>query len=190
MSQAGGGGSHGSQGGHLRPVHPGILRLPVLFCHGGPSPDTSGFRWWGWWRLPSLQLLSGTLLPLNESLHHSLQLHGPAGRATPGTRGSWWGWPLRGGVLAALQRGTLGGAGTVQGGGWQRRRLPTQAEGWWGMPGVTSGILVVTWGTRGQRLVSGSFKHLQTPGRTQQEMKSDSTCAPLTHPAPEGDSKT
>lgn len=190
MSQASSSSSHGSQCGHLRPMHPGILRLPVLICHGGPSPDARGLRWWGWWRLPSLQFLPGTLLPLDQSLHHSLQLHGPAGRATPGTRGSWWGWPLRGGVLAALQRGGLGGAGTVQGGGWQRGGLPTQAEGWWDMPGATSGILVVTSGTQGQRLVSGSFKHLLTPGGTHQEMRSDSTCAPLTHPSPEGDSKS
>lgn len=51
----------------------------------------------------------------------------------------------------------------MQGDGWQGWGLPTQGEGWWGMPGATSGILVVTSGTQGQRLVSGSFKHLQTP---------------------------
>lgn len=65
--------------------------------------------------------------------------------------------------MAALQRGDFGGAGTVQGDGWQGWGLPTQGEGWWGMPGATSGILVVTSGTQGQRLASGSFKHLQTP---------------------------
>lgn len=152
MSQARSGGPHGSQRGHLRPMHPGILGLPVLLCHGGPSPDTSGLRRWGW-RLPGLQFLPRALLPLKEGLHHSLQLHGPAGRATPGTRGGLWGWPLRGGVLAALQRGDLGGAGTVQGGGRQGQGPPTQAEGWWGMPGATTGLLVVTSSSQGQRLV-------------------------------------
>lgn len=162
MSQASSSGSHGSQRSHLRPVHSGILRLPVLIRHGGPSPDTSGLGWRGWRRLPGLQFLPGSLLPLNEGFHHSLQLHGPTGRATPGTRGGWWGWPLWGRVLAAPQRGNLGGAGTVQGGGRQGQDQgpPTQAEGKWGMPGATKELLAVTLGTQGQKLVSGSFKCL------------------------------
>lgn len=113
-----------------------------------------------WRLLPGLQFLPGPLLPLNESLHHCLQLHGPTGRATPGTRGRLWGWPLWGGVSAALQCGDLGGAGTVQGGGRQGLGPPTQAKGWWGMPGATSGLPVVTLGTQGQRLISSSSKHL------------------------------
>lgn len=152
MSQASGSGSHGSQRSHLRPMHSGILRLPVLVCHGGPSPDTSGLGWWGWRQLPGLQFLPGTLLPLDEGFHHGLQLHGPTGWATPGTRGRWWGWPLWGRVLAAPQRGDLGGAGTVQGGGRQGQGPPTQAEGRWGMPGATKELLAVT--------LSGSFKCL------------------------------
>lgn len=145
MSQASSSGSHGSQRSHLRPMHPGILRLPVLIRHSGPSPDTSGLQWWWWWWwwwLPGLQFLPGTLLSLNKGFHHSLQLHGPAGWATPGTRGGRWGWPLRGRVLAALQRGGLGGARTVQGGGRRGQGPRTQAEGWWGMPGVTNGLLL------------------------------------------------
>lgn len=151
MSQAGGGGPHGSQRGHLRPMHPGVLGLPVLVCHSSPSPGAGGLRRWGR-RLPGLQFLPGTLLPLNESLHHSLQLHGPAGWPTPGTRGGRRGRPLRGRVSAALQRGGLGGARTVQGGGRRGRGPRTQAEGWWSMPGVTNGLLLSRRAPRGGSL--------------------------------------
>lgn len=150
MSQASGSGSHGSQSSHLRPVHSGILRLPVLICHGGPSPDTSGLGWWGWRRLPGLQFLPGTLLPLNEGFHHSLQLHGPTGRATPGTRGRWWGWPLWGRVLAAPQRGNLGGAGTVQGGGGGGRGSQLRLRGGGACQGLPKGSLLSRWALRGR----------------------------------------
>lgn len=50
----------------------------------------------------------------------------------------------------------------MQGGGRQGlgQGPPTQAEGRWGMPGATKGLLAVTLGTQGQKLVSSSFKRL------------------------------
>lgn len=112
MAKAGGSGPHGSQGSHLRPLHPGALRLPVLLQSG---PGTGwGFRGRRW--LPGLQFLACPLLPLQERLHHSLQLHGPAGRAALGTRRGPWGWPMWGEGLAALQCGGRGGAKAVQSG--------------------------------------------------------------------------
>lgn len=107
---------HGSQSSHLRPLHPGVLRLPVLVW-GSPGTGwgaSRGLRRWRW--LPGLQFLACPLLPLQERLHHSLQLHGPAGRAAPGTRSGRRGRPLWGGGPAALQCGGRGGAGAVQGG--------------------------------------------------------------------------
>jgi hypothetical protein len=167
MSQSCGSGPHSSQCGHLCPLHSGILRLSVLIW-SGPGPGHGSSRGLSWQWLPGLQLLAGSLLPLQECLHHGLQLHGPAGRATatPGTRGGWRGRPLWGGGPATLQRGGLGGAGAVQGGGeggGGGRRA--QAEGWRGMP--VAGRHLLTLGTQGQRLVSGSFTCLQKPGGQQ-----------------------
>ena len=131
VAEAGGGGSHGGQRGHLRPLHPGALGLPVL-VRGGPGTGRGASRGLGGWRrwLPGLQLLACPLLPLQERLHHRLQLHGPAGRAAPGTRaGRRRGRPLGGGGPAALQCGGRGGAGAVQGGGGQGRGPPGSGSG-------------------------------------------------------------
>lgn len=128
MSEARGSSPHGSQCSHLRPLHPGTLSVLVWSGPGAGRRASWGLRRrWLW--LPGLQLLASPLLPLKERLHHSLQFHGPTGRAAPGTRHRRRGRPLWGGGPAALQCGGCGGAGAVQGGGGRGPGPPGSGQG-------------------------------------------------------------